>query len=73
MSNPSNDFDDRNLYENEEAINKALSYLKYHDPANANRGYAIGLLKFMQKTAASIALKKDLGFDEFIDEYNNQL
>lgn len=49
------DFNDRNLANSEEAIEKAINYLKYHDPANANREYAIGLLKRMQSTARNIA------------------
>ena len=70
MSDPSNYFDDHNLAENEEAIEKALNYLKYHDPENANREYAIGLLKRMQNAASSIAGRVELNFGEFIDETN---
>jgi len=41
------DFEDRKLAISEEAIEKAINYLRYHDPANANRDYAIGLLQRM--------------------------
>lgn len=50
---------------NGEAIEKALNYLKYHDPANAKREYAIGLLERMQATASSVADKTSLDFDKF--------
>jgi len=68
MSDPFKDSDDRNLVENEEAIEKALNYLKYHDPANANRDYAIGLLKRMQSAASSIADKTSLDFEKFAQD-----
>ena len=55
MSDPSKDFEDRNLATSEEAIEKALNYLRLHDPENANRNYAIGLLKRMQSAAKGIA------------------
>lgn len=71
MLDPSKDFDDRNLANSEEAIEKALEYLRYHDPANANREYAIGLLKRMQTTADNIASKvTPLDFDQFVDKSN---
>lgn len=68
-----NDFDDRNLVDNEEVIAKAIEYLKYKDPANANREYAIGLLKRMQSVAKSMAGKSPLSFEEFVDQYNQSL
>ena len=70
MLDPSKDFDDRNLANSEEAIEKALEYLRYHDPANANREYAIGLLKRMQAAADTIAGKVTLDFDQFVDNNN---
>lgn len=70
MLDPSKDFNDRNLANSEEAIKKALEYLRYHDPANANREYAIGLLKRMQATAGNIASKVKLDFDQFVDNNN---
>ena len=49
MLDANKDFDDLNLADSEEAIEAALKYLQYHDSANANREYAIGLLKKMQE------------------------
>jgi hypothetical protein len=65
-----NDFDERNLADNEEVIAKAINYLKYKDPANANREYAIGLLKRMQHVAQGMGDKSPLSFEQFIDQYN---
>ncbi len=70
MSDTSRNFDDRNLSDGEEAIEKALKYLKHHDPVNANREYAIGLLKRMQSTADNIASKVSLDFDQFVENNN---
>lgn len=70
MLDPSKDFDNRNLANSEEAIEKALEYLHYHDPANENREYAIGLLKRMQAAADNIAGKVTLDFDQFVDNKN---
>lgn len=70
MLDPSKDFNDRNLASSEEAIEKALEYLHYHDPANENREYAIGLLKRMQSTADNIASKATLDFDQFVENNN---
>ena len=70
MLDPSKDFDNRNLANSEEAIEKALEYLRYHDPANANREYAIGLLKRMQAAADNIANKVTLDFDQFVGNNN---
>jgi hypothetical protein len=72
MLDPSKDFDDRDLANSEEAIEKALEYLRYHDPANANREYAIGLLKRMQAAADNIASKVDLDFEQFVDNEPRQ-
>lgn len=68
-----NDFGNRNLADDEEVIAKALNYLKYKDPANANREYAIGLLKRMQHVAENVADKSPLSFEEFIERYNQSL
>lgn len=68
-----NDFNDRNLAENEEVIAKTINYLKHKDPANANREYAIGLLKRMQQVAKRAADNSPLSFEEFIDRYNQSL
>ncbi len=66
------DFDDLNLADNEEVIAKTINYLKYKDPANANREYAIGLLKRMQVVAKSMADASTLTFEEFLDRANQQ-
>lgn len=67
------DFEDRNLAENEEVIAKTIKYLEYRDPANANREYAVGLLKKMQHVAESLADKSALSFEEFVDHYNRPI
>ncbi len=72
MLDPKTDFNDRNLEENEEVIAKTLNYLKYHDPKNANREYAIGLLKFAKRTGQAMA-DKGVDFEEFVDLYNKSL
>jgi hypothetical protein len=68
MLDANTDFNDRNLAENEEVIMKTINYLKYKDPANANRDYAIGLLKRMQAVAKTLADGSKLDFEEFIDQ-----
>ena len=70
MLDPSKDFEDRNLANSEEAIKKTLEYLHYHDPANENREYAIGLLKRMQAAADNIAGKVTLDFAQFVENDN---
>lgn len=73
MLDADTDFDDRNLSENEEVIAKAINYLKYHNPANANRDYAIGLLRYMQRASRAVADKSELSFEEFVERYNQSL
>jgi hypothetical protein len=73
MLDADTDFNDRNLAENEEVIAKAINYLKYHDPANANRDYAIGLLRYMQRASRAVADKSELSFEEFVERYNQSL
>lgn len=68
MSN-SDTFKDRHLYEDEETIEKTLNYLKLNDPKNANREYAIGFLKFMQRFAFQAEKIKDFKYDDFLKEY----
>jgi hypothetical protein len=68
MLDANTDFNDRNLAENEEVIEKAINYLKYKDPTNANREYAIGLLKRMQAVAKTLADGSKLDFEEFINQ-----
>jgi len=70
MLDENTDFNDRNLAENEEVIEKTIDYLKYKDPNNANREYAIGLLKRMQSVAKTMAYSSKLDLEEFIDQYN---
>ena len=64
MLDENTDFNDRNLAENEEFIEKTINYLKYKDPNNANREYAIGLLKRMQSVAKTMADSSKLDFEE---------
>jgi hypothetical protein len=73
MLDANKDFDDRKLAISEEAIEKAINYLKYHDPSNANRDYAIGLLKYMQVAAKTMANASTLSFEDFVDRYNQSL
>ncbi len=70
MLDENTDFNDRNLAENEGVIEKTINYLKYKDPNNANREYAIGLLKRMQSVAKTMADSSKLDFEKFIDQYN---
>lgn len=62
-------FQDRHLYEDEEVIEKAINYLKYKDPVNANREYAVGYLKFMQRFAFTAEKTEGFDFDKFFDKY----
>jgi anti-sigma-K factor RskA len=73
MLDTNKDFDDLNLAESDEALEAALNYLKYHDPANANREYALGLLAFMNRVAKEVADKSDLDFEAFVARYNESL
>ena len=70
MLDENTDFNDRNLSENEEIIEKTINHLRYNDPTNANREYAIGLLKRMQSVAKTMADSSKLNFEEFIDQCN---
>lgn len=73
MLDANKDFEDRKLAISEEAIEKAINYLKYHDPSNANRDYAIGLLMSMQVAANTMADATTLNFEDFVDRYNQSL
>jgi hypothetical protein len=73
MLDANKDFNDLNLAESEEALEAALQYLKYHDPANANRQYALGLLAFMNRVAKEVADKTAINFEDFVDRYNESL
>jgi hypothetical protein len=72
MLDPATDFNDRNLDENEEVIAKTINYLKYHDPKNANREYAVGLLRFTKRVGQAMA-NEGLDFEEFVERYNKSL
>lgn len=62
-------FSDRNLSEDENTIEKTLNYLRLNDRANANREYAVGFLKFMQRFAFHAEKVKDFKYDDFFKEY----
>lgn len=72
MLDPDTDFNDRNLEENEEVIAKTIKYLEYHNPENANRDYAVGLLKFAKRIGQAMA-DKSIDFEEFVERYNKSL
>jgi hypothetical protein len=67
--NDTNPFTDRNLHKDEATIEKTLRYLKLNDPGNANREYAVGLLKFMERFAFHAEKENDFNYDEFLDKY----
>lgn len=73
MLDANRDFNDLNLAESEEALEAALQYLKYHDPANANHEYALGLLAFMNRVAKEVADTSAINFEDFVDRYNESL
>lgn len=73
MLDANKDFEDRKLAISEGAIDKAINYLKFHDPSNANRDYAVGLLKSMQVAANTMAGASTLNFEDFVDRYNQSL
>ncbi len=51
---------------NEKDIKSVIEYLKHHDPANADREYAIELLNAMQDTAKEL-VNKDLDFAQLLE------
>ena len=73
MLDANKDFEDRKLAISEEAIDKTINYLKFHDPSNANRDYAIGLLQRMQVAAKISADSSKMSFEDFVDRYNQSL
>lgn len=73
MLDANKDFEDRKLAVSEETIDKAINYLKFHDTLNANRDYAVGLLKSMQNAANTMADASKLNFEDFVDRYNQSL
>jgi hypothetical protein len=62
-------FNDRHLSENEDTIASTINYLKLNDPDNANRDYAVGFLKYMERVAFQVEKKQDLNYDDFLKEY----
>ncbi len=60
------------LYEDEETIQKTIRYLELHDPGNANREYAVGFLKFMQRFAHVASRSEGFDFEGFLDKYKKQ-
>lgn len=62
-------FKDRHLSEDEITIEKTIDYLKLNNPENANRDYAVGFLKFMERVAFQIEEKQDLNYDDFLREF----
>ena len=70
MLDPDKDFNDLNLADSREALDAAMKYLKYHNPKNANREYALKLLKNMQRVAKPAADNSKLTFEEFVERAN---
>lgn len=62
---------DLHLYEDEETIQKTIHYLELHDPDNANREYAVGFLKFMQRFAHVASRSEGFDFEKFLKEYKS--
>ncbi|RKV98634.1 MAG: hypothetical protein D8G53_02300 [Candidatus Saccharimonas sp.] len=60
------------LYEDEETIQKTINYLELHEPDNANREYAVGFLKFMQRFAHVASKDERFDFERFLDKYKKQ-
>lgn len=68
MTNP-DPFHDRHLYEDEDAINSALNYLKINHPDDANRDYAIAFLKFMQRFAFHAEKTEGIDYDKLFEQF----
>ena len=60
------------LYEDEETIQKTIHYLKLHDPDNANREYAVGFLKFMQRFAHVASRSEGFDLEGLLKKYKKQ-
>ena len=67
--NDENTIKDLHLYEDEETIQKTIHYLELHDPDNANREYAVGFLKFMQRFAHVASRNEEFDFEGFLKKY----
>ena len=63
---------DLHLYEDEETIQKTIHYLELRDPDNANREYAVGFLKFMQRFAHVASRSESFDFKKFLEKYEKQ-
>lgn len=63
---------DLHLYEDEEAIQKTIHYLELHDPDNANREYAVGFLKFMQRFVHVASKVEGFDLEKFLKEYETK-
>ena len=70
MSDP-DVFNDRHMYEDEDAIASTINYLKINDPDNANRDYAIAFLKFMQRFAFHAEKTQNFNYDELFEQFKN--
>ncbi len=60
------------LYEDEETIQKTIHYLELHDPDNANREYAVGFLKFMQRFAHVASKSEGFDFEGSLEKYKTK-
>ncbi|QJU07410.1 hypothetical protein FBF29_01690 [Candidatus Saccharibacteria bacterium oral taxon 488] len=60
------------LYEDEETIQKTIHYLELHDPENANREYAVGFLKFMQRFAHVASKSEGFDFEGSLEKYKTK-
>lgn len=60
------------LYEDEETIQKTIHYLELHDPDNANREYAVGFLKFMQRFAHVASRSEGFVLEGLLKKYKKQ-
>ena len=65
-------FKNLHLYEDEETIQKTIRYLELHDPDNANREYAVGFLKFMQRFAHVASKAEGFDLEKFLREYETR-
>lgn len=60
------------LYEDEETIQKTIHYLELHDPDNANREYAVGFLRFMQRFAHVASKSEGFDFEASLEKYKTK-
>jgi hypothetical protein len=62
---------DNNYEINEADITKVITYLKFHDPKNANRDYAIKFIEAMKVKGNEIA-RTDEGLAEAIRDFTHK-